>query len=158
MLTVSQTISERAPSEGSLTIWAQREVIPFLREARQALNSEIFIAKSYNSVGDGAYATVWTSDPILTNTSVNVEIKLVAKSISGAAQSGSIELRGLFTNTSGTLAQVGVTTSVYSNVTDALIGATISVSGGSVICRVKDNAVSPMSWKILVSTLSTDEQ
>lgn len=158
LATIVTPVSERAPTDRSLTIWAQREVIPFMLDVRRTLNWEYQVALGYNSSGDGISTAVWTSPSIPSGRALSVQVDTVAVSTSGAAQCASFTVRGLFRCTSSVVAQIGTTTAVYSETTDGAIAVTLAPSGQTVVFSVQDNGVSPMAWKVHVALLITDEQ
>lgn len=153
--TIQTPVSERAPTEESLTIWSQREVIPFMLNVRKSLNYEYMTAVTYQSANLG-YETAWTSDDIPTDRSWNLKADIVATSTSGAAQSAAFYMMALFQNASGTVAQIG-TTIAHNNLSSVSIDARLAVLGNAVIVQVKDDGVSPMTWKVRTRALSTDE-
>lgn len=156
--TLATPVSERAPTEESLTIWAQREVIPFMLGVRRALNLEYSSALAYNSAGAGTVDTVWTSGSIPTDRAISIRIDAVALSASGPAQAATYSLRGLIYNLSGTVAQAGTTAATFTETTDAAIVIALAVLGQEAVITVQDNGVSPMAWKLHVSMVFTEEQ
>lgn len=154
--TIETPVSERAPQERSLTIWAQRETIPFMIAVRKVLNDEYITSTSFASTLSG-WQTAWTSDPIPTNRAWTVNVSISAISTSGANQSAAFSILSLFTNVGGVVSKIGSST-VHSILSDVTIDARVVVSGSAIIVQVQDNGVSPMLWKIRVEILFTDEQ
>lgn len=124
---------------------------------RRALNWESRLTTVYASAS-GAYTTAWTSDPIPTDRAWDVQIDATASSTSGATQAAAYTVRSLFLNDAGTVSQAAATSSLYAQSTSASIGCALTYSGQTVIFRVKDDGVSPMTWKITVTVRFTDEQ
>jgi hypothetical protein len=122
---------------------------------RKSMNFEYTTAVTFQSANLG-YETAWTSDDIPTDRAWNVKVDIVATSTSGAAQCAGITMQALFQNVSGTVSQVGSTIG-HNNMSSGLIDATMSASGDAVIVQVKDDGTSPMTWKVKVRVLFTDE-
>lgn len=112
--TVAQGVSQRAVRDGDFETWANKEVLPFLKEARRGLNAKYVERVSYTTAGTGTAETLWTSDELPTGALITIEATVVAFSPSGpeAYALGDV---ATFYNPAGTVSQVGSTTSRWSH-------------------------------------------
>ena len=154
--TISAPITERAPTEESLTFWAQREVIPFMKDVRRVLNSEYNVAASYLSTASGIVEQVFTGT-IPTNRVWDVTADAVAISTTGTFAAAAFSVRGLFYNNAGVVGQVSTTSTLFSNTSDVSISCALAASGSTVTFGVQDNST-VLKWKVRIKILFTDEQ
>lgn len=156
--TIFRAVSERALGKAEeLLFWANREVIPVLREMRDALNLETVQRFRVNTLATGLFANIWTSDAMPTDSAWLVEAKVIARAISGTAQRCTYIRRGLFYNESGTVTQQGATDATYTNESAAGCDVRLQVSGQTIVLDVQDDGASQFQWVALVRVLSTFE-
>ncbi len=155
--TVEQAVSDRPVKEDDLTFWANKEVIPLLKKLRDAVNQIVAGAFTLTTAASGAFTNIWTSDPVPTDTTWGVRVRVVGHSTAGAAQTADYGRVATFRNTAGTVAQVGATQSLWSIETAAAMDVRVQVSGQTIQVDVRDDGVSTVAWKAYVEYLPTDE-
>jgi len=156
--TVPTAVSDRAVTKDALDTWVNKEARPLLQEARRALNTEAAQVATLTTAATGAFANIWTSDPVPTDSSWSVHVRVLGQSTAGAAQTADYGRVALFRNTAGTLAQVGATQALWSIETAAAMDVRLQVSGQTVTLDVRDDGVSTIAWKAHIRILPTDEQ
>lgn len=155
-LTAPVAISDRPVSKDRLEDWANDEVIPLLKQIRQALNAQLRERPtSVVTAGGGAYTRLWTSDAMPTNAAWWVAADISAVSTSGAFQAAGYLLTGLFRSSAGVVAAVGVPGPVVQSESAVLIDARFGVDAGNrkVYLEGRDDAASPMRFVTLVRLL-----
>lgn len=147
-LTVSAGISTRPVKDEDVPSWVNREAVPVLTAARDALNSLASVTRSVQTAGGGVYVNLWVSEEFPTEGLWTVSAKAGGISTSGAAQSAAYHIQGCFRSAAGVLAQVGSTSTVSSFESAAAIDAKFVVDGTArtVSVQVRDNATSPMRF------------
>lgn len=156
--TVTTPVSERQlakPEE--LVPWANKEILPLLRESRGALNQVSAGAFTLSTAGTGAFTTVWTSDAMPTNSTWHVRATVNGMSTAGAPQQAAYVREAYFANVAGVVAQVGATASISTFETAAACDVQFVVSGQTALLQVRDDGVSTFAWKTRVELLASEE-
>lgn len=152
--TVAFPVSPRPVAEKDLETWVNGEALKILRELREAANWLGEEKTEYvDTDGDGAWVAVWTSQEMPTNCMWQICARVVGISTSGAAQRYSYLRYASFQSTSGTVAQVG-STSTPSSHESALAGDirfTSDATARTVSVEIRDDATSPTRWTAHIS-------
>lgn len=138
---------------GKVVAWANKEVMPVLRQLRDAANLEAALGAEVTTGGGGAFAQLWVSDPMPTNRSWLVEVRVIGRSSSGPAQTVGYIVRGLFQNLDGVVTQIGATSTSFTGESDAGFDIRLQVSGQAVAVEVQDDGVSPTRFNAKVVLL-----
>lgn len=152
--TVAFPVSPKPVSEKDLETWVNGEALKLLRELREAAN---WIGRErpdpVDTLGDGAWTAVWTSPELPTNCVWQVKGNVVGISTSGVAQRYSYLRIAAFESTSGTVAQIGTTSTSATHESAAAGDArfTVDTSARTISYEVRDDAVSPTRWTCVVS-------
>lgn len=101
------------PGEKDLTIWASKELLPFLGQVRQALNYIGRVEATFQTDGSGGLHTVWTSADVAVGQAITLTAYVIGIE-TGGTQRGTKTIVALFGN-DGTLTQTGATTALYTN-------------------------------------------
>lgn len=144
-------------SEKELLDWANREAIPLLRQLRARANDVYHAVFELSTAASGAFATIWTSDAMPTDSAWFVEVRVIGRASAGTDQRTAYVARGTFYNDSGTVAQQGSTSSDYAEESAAGCDLRFAVSGQTVTFDVKDDGVSTYSWLAFVSVYASRE-
>lgn len=157
--TVGRALSERLVGDNDEVVtFLNRELIPLARDMRTVHNLETVQQFMGSSAGTGVFTTLWTSDPMPTDSAWHVTVKCSARSTSGAAQQCAYVREAYFANVAGAVAQVGATASISTFETAAAADVQFLVSGQTVLFQVKDDGASVFAWKATVTLLASDEQ
>ena len=156
--TVGRALSERlVSSQDEVLTYLNRELIPLARDMRTVHNLEAVQQFTGATTATGTFQTLWTSDPMPTNSTWHVMVKCSARSISGAAQQCAYVREAYFANVAGVVAQVGATASLSTFETAAAADVQFLVSGQTVLFQFQDDGVSAFAWKATVTLLASDE-
>lgn len=153
--TAPSALSERPVDEKSLLEWVNRELIPLARQLRQAVNFETGERKTATTGGAGAYARVWTSEALPTDGTWLCIADVSAVTTSGTFQAAGYVLAATFRSSSGTVAQVGATSTLHSAESVAAIDARFGVDAANrqVYLEARDDAATAMTVTAVVRTL-----
>lgn len=153
---VRRAVSDReVKDEKAVVDWANKEAIPVLREMRDVHALEAVIGASVDSAGDAVLTNIWTSDPIATDSVLQVVAEVLAMSTSGATQTASYVRRATFRDVAGVPSQLGTTSSVYTEESVAGYDVAFSLSGSSILLDVQDDGVSPSYWTAKITVFRT---
>ncbi len=152
---VSDREVAREPEE--VAGWINKEAIPLLREMRDVHGLEPVVGAAVSSAGDGVFTNIWTSDPVPTDSVVQVEARIIGRATSGAPQAVSYVRRATFVNEAGVLAQLGTTVAEYSDESDSGFDVRLQISGSgtALTLDVQDDGVSPTYWTAKLSMFRT---
>lgn len=134
-----------------------KELIPLVREFRNALNTEAQDTRTLSTAASGAFETIWTSDDMPTDRAWHLWAKIAGFSTAGPAQQCSYVREALFANVGGVVSQVGVTSAVSTFETAAAADVQFLISGQAIALQVKDDGASTFAWKATVKIYPTDE-
>ena len=147
--TVERPVSSRdVLRDEQVRDWVNREALPVLREAREALNAESVTSYRLTSTGSAGFERIWTSDAIALDTVWLVECRVTGRN---AGDRAAYVLRGLFFN-SGTVTQQGATQVDYSEESSGGLDARLVVDGVAVAADVRDVGVA-IDWVAVVRVL-----
>lgn len=154
-MSLRQTIPTPVSSRGvagdkQLVSWANGEVMPVLRQLRDAANLEAVSGAALTTAATGVFTNLWASDVMPSSCAWLVEARVVGY---GSAEAVGYVLRALFRNEAGVVSQVGTTVVEYSEESDASYGVRLQVSGQTVVLDVQDDAVTPTRFAARVSIL-----
>ena len=152
--TVSPPISSREIKEEVEVVaaWANKEAIPVLRELREFANAEQVLTTTGVSAGDGAWTTLWVSDPVPTGVAVRVIADVIGKSESEAV---CYQRAAFFMNEGGTLDQIDSTEAIWSFESAAGPDVRLQISGQTITLEVQDDGADPFTWNAIVRAFAT---
>jgi hypothetical protein len=150
--TVTIAVSDKPIAKDDLVDWANREALPFFKQARAGLNAAGIERASGRTAGAGAYVTIWTSPEMPTDATWNILASVAAMTVPGAGtERAGYLLAGAFESVAGTVTLFG-STSLYSHETTAAIDARFAVSGRTAIIEVRDDAIGAMDFVAVIYT------
>lgn len=156
--TVGRALSQRQVDRTEdLVAFVNRELIPLARDMRAAHNLEAVQQFTLSTSGTATFTSIWTSDPMPTNSTWHVRVKCSAMTTAGTAQQCAYVREAYFANTAGVVAQVGSAVSISSFETAAAADVQFLVSGQAIKFQVKDDGASTFAWKATVTVLASDE-
>lgn len=140
--TVEQQLRSRPVEERDSLVFLNREALPYMRQARQALN-QTYIARFFTTTaGTGAFTTIWTSPDLAVGKVWTVQAQIMARA-TGARSVWIIQ--GTFYN-DATVTQEGVTFAIYTQST-AAFAVQFAVVSNHVEAQVQDNAALTVQWQ-----------
>lgn len=149
--TIPRAVSGREVSKPEdLSAWANKEVMPVLRDLRAASNYEAVIKKELDTAGTAVFTNIWTSESMPTDSTWLTEVRITGTS---ATQHCAYVLRGVFGNTAGAVAQVGTTSIEYAEESAAGLDVQLVVSGQTVTLDVKDDGAGTFVWVAVIRVL-----
>lgn len=157
MNTIPTPISPREVDEKTVVPFLNKELRPFLREARDAANAEYHSTRTVSTAATGTYTNIWTSDSMPTDSAWDVRCVVLARATAGAAQRASYEICGLFYNVAGTVSQQGTSTLTYEEESAAGMNVRLQVSGQTVQLDVLDDGISTIAWVARIHILRSEE-
>lgn len=155
--TVQRALSERQVGEPDVVPFLNKEIVPLLRDIRTAHNLETVQQFTLSTAHTAAFTTIWTSDPMPTNSTWHVRVKCTAITTAGTAQQCAYVREGYFANVAGVVSQVGATASISTFESAAAADVQFAVSGQTILFQVKDDGASTFAWKATVTLLASDE-
>lgn len=156
--TIRRAASDRQLKDADdLIPWANREMIPLVKDIREFANQDGSQVFTLSTAGTGAFATIWTSDAMPTNSTWHVYVKVQARTTAGAAQACSYTREAYFTSVAGVASQVGATASIATFESAAAADVQFALSGQTVLFQVKDDGVSTFAWKCRVVVFPSEE-
>jgi hypothetical protein len=153
--TVDQAVSDRPVSADILALisWANREVVPFLKQARAGLNARAIFRATCATDGAGTYQRLWTSAALPSDATWTIEAVCAGTaSTAGASKHAGYTLAATFASTAGTVSQVGTTTTIAAHESDAGINVRFGVNAADryVYLEACDDATAAMSFVAVV--------
>ncbi len=150
-LSAEQAVRETPVSEQTIPRWANEELLPLLRQLRQAVNACAIERTTATSDGAGTYVRLWTSPALPTDACWHCEVLIAGVS---AVASAGYALAASFASQASVVAQVGATTVIASHESAAAIDARFGVDAVTrvVYVEVRDDAVVPMLWTAVTQT------
>jgi hypothetical protein len=127
---------------GKVVAWANKEVMPVLRQLRDAANLEGALGSEVTTGGAGTFGQLWQSDPMPTNSSWMIEARVIGRSTTGPVQTVGYVMRGLFQNDSGAVTQIGVSSTPFIAESDAGYEIRFVISAQRIVLEVQDDGVS----------------
>lgn len=154
--TVGRALSERQLGKEPQEVvdFMNRELIPLARDMRTAHNLEAVQQFTLSTAATGAFATIWTSDPMPTDSTWHVVVKCQGRS---PTQACAYVREAYFANVAGVVAQVGATASISTFETAAAADVQFLVSGQTVLFQCKDDAATTFQWKATITVLASEE-
>lgn len=154
-LTADQAVRETPVSEKGVPAWANEELLPLLRQLRNAANACAVERSTVTTGGGGAYARLWTSPVMPTDSTWHVEALVAGTdSASGGAQHAGYAMAATFASQAGVVAQVGSTTALASHESAAGIDARFGVDASErvVYLEVRDAGAAAMNFVAVTQT------
>lgn len=147
MNSVTKAVSSvELSDQDKLLPWANKEAIPVFRQMRTALNAQYVGEATAATAGDAAWTTVWTSDPIPTNSVWLIEARGAGF---GVGVYGAFIVHATYYNNAGTVGYVSIDAPFISE-SDASLDFRMTDSGGAILVQVKDNGSVAMNYSITV--------
>lgn len=138
---------------GKVVAWANKEVMPVLRQLRDAANLEGALGTEVTTAGTGVFTQLWQSDPMPTSASWLIEARVLGRTTTAApVQTAGYVVRGLFQNDAGVVTQIGVTAADFTAESDPGYDIRMQVSGQTVVLEVQDDgaAATRFTAKVLL--------
>jgi hypothetical protein len=140
--TVEQQLRTRYVEASDYLVFLNREALPFMRQARQAINQTYCSRFVTATTGTGVFTTIWTSPDLAVGKVWFVEATIMARA-TGAR--GAWMIQGLFYN-DGAVAQEGATFAAFT-ITSAAFNVQFAIVGNHVEAQVQDNGVLTVQWQ-----------
>lgn len=154
-LTAEQAVRETPVSEKGVPAWANEELLPLLRQLRNAVNASAVERSTVTTGGAGAYARLWTSPPMPTDSTWHIEALVSGTdSAAGGSQHAGYALAATVGSTAGAVAQVGATTTIAAHESAAGIDARFGVDAAErvVYLEARDAGAAPMDFVAVTQT------
>jgi hypothetical protein len=150
-LTAETAVSDLAVSEAKLESWANKETRPLLRQLRTAANAKGIERATATSDGAGTYITAWTSPELPSDCGWTVTADVTGV---GGTVRANYRITQDVSSTAGTVAALAPNLLELYVESDAACDARITVDAVNrvVTVDVRDEATTPMSWTVIVST------
>jgi hypothetical protein len=129
--------------------WADGEIVPLLRQLRDAANRVVTIAAEVATVGDGAWTTIYTTEDLAENSIVGVEWWVLGGGTIGAGKFADVRGAAMIGRESAG-AGVGGTASLYAIRNPAGYDVQFIASGNAGLLQVKDDGATAAKWKATV--------
>lgn len=156
--TIPTAVSDRQlRDEKDLVPYINKELLPLAREFRAAHNTEALQTFTVTTAATGTFTTIWTSDPMPTNSIWRVLVTATAFTTAGAAQQCAYTREACFANAAGVVGQVGATAVIATFETAAAADVQFALSGQTILFQVRDDGASTFTWKAVVRVLASDE-
>lgn len=153
--TVGRALSERLLGDADEVVtYLNRELIPLARDMRVAHNLEAVQQFTLTTAATGAFATIWTSDPMPTDSTWHVVAKCTGRS---ASRNCAYVREAYFANIAGSVVQIGATASISTFESAVAADVQFLVSGQTVLFQVKDDTSGTFLWKATITVLASEE-
>jgi hypothetical protein len=147
-LTAPFPVSDAPITQDGILAWINGEAQKLFRQLRAFANMLSFDYATVSSAGGGAATTLWASPAMPTNGTWTILQIVAGAATSGTAQNAGYGRVATFKSVSGTVAQVGSTTDLWSHESTGALTSAFSVdtTARNVSVTVTDDGTSPMRW------------
>ena len=150
--TLSRGLRTKAVPQEQFQPWVNLELLPLLREMRQALNYTSIAKATLATDGSNTPTTIWSSADIASGTSVLVEATVTSRS---SANRSAFKILAYFYSL-GTVTQEGATTTLYAQDTSGM-NVGLGVVANHVELTVTDPGGGiPFDWVAVIEAQVTD--
>ncbi len=146
--TIETPVSPRAPDEDNLLDWVKREALPFMQESRSRQNTRYEREFVYTTTLTAGYETAWTSPPMPTDSSWEVDVLVLGRATDGST--ARYHLQGSFKRASGDASKINATMVLTQNEDVASWDCDFGVSGQTALFQVKGDVTRTIAWTVFV--------